>query len=226
MFALTFQSFTISSCFLFMVQYANVYLCFWSIGSVLSLWQVIGEILRVIYIISFISMPEAIKSMHGLFAILFAIIMAFMLFSGGYAQVWSHLARCPISETWRLLSFQRMGCTRLAPFYIWIPGIFHFAASIHPHDSVVCEYSVCNIHDISWGTKGLDEASSHNHVTTSVDKTGQHTAVVDLPSPNDDADAYYLRELEKLKHLSVMLKKNIYQMKRKTDRYEKSYDGE
>ncbi|KAJ3287964.1 Chitin synthase, class 1 [Rhizoclosmatium sp. JEL0117] len=278
MFALTFQSFyNFVMLFFSWFNIANVYLCFWFMFNIVEnpalaecttavvdsspldpfypYGQVIGEVLRVIYIISFISMvvasignkPEAIKSMHGLFAILFAIIMAFMLFSGGYAVYYdvkeyidSHpngiaslVAFSKVSNfrdlaiallsTYGLYAFSSF--LYLDPWHIFT-SLLQYILMIPSFANILVVYAFCNIHDISWGTKGLDEASSHNHVTTSVDKTGQHTAVVDLPSPNDDADAYYLRELEKLKHLSVMLKKNIYQMKRKTDRYEKSYDGE
>lgn len=53
-------------------------------------------------------------------------------------------------------------------------------------------YAFCNIHDVSWGTKGDSKiATDLGVVKSKKDESGEHTAEIDLPTEQKDINAAY-----------------------------------
>ncbi|KAJ3070102.1 hypothetical protein HDU99_002763, partial [Rhizoclosmatium hyalinum] len=61
-------------------------------------------------------------------------------------------------------------------------------------------YAFCNIHDISWGTKGQDQTSSAPAVMTTLNKKGKQVTTTDVPAPD------YANELIKLQEMAYEVK--------------------
>ncbi|KAJ3029787.1 UNVERIFIED_CONTAM: Chitin synthase, class 2 [Siphonaria sp. JEL0065] len=68
--------------------------------------------------------------------------------------------------------------------------------------NVLMVYAFCNIHDISWGTKGQDNSPAGPNVQISKsEKSGKQVATTELPTLDDE-----VTELVKLKEMSDLLK--------------------
>ena len=66
--------------------------------------------------------------------------------------------------------------------------------------------SVCNLHDVSWGTKGDNSASPLGSVKTEKQKDGREIAHVEIPDDPADKDDIWLEYAAKLAENSLWLR--------------------
>ncbi|KAI9330185.1 chitin synthase-domain-containing protein [Obelidium mucronatum] len=207
----------------------------------------VSGILRSVYMGSILAMviasmgnrPEAAKRMFVGFAIIFAIIMAFMLFMGGWTIVLSvrayqstnpsgvfsfakYMVQQPsfrdlvVSVCSTYLLYFISSAMFLDPWHTFT-CIIQYLLMIPTFTNILMVYAFTNIHDISWGTKGITEATTLPAVTTSVNASGEKVATVDLPDQNKDADEYYVNALQKINHEAAHLRGRPQDNKIKTD---------
>ncbi|KAJ3401775.1 Chitin synthase, class 2 [Chytriomyces hyalinus] len=194
----------------------------------------VSGVLRAVYMSSMLAIlvaslgnrPEAAKYLYLVFAIFFAIIMAFMIFMGiwsikvdiaayldaaeyGKMNLKSYLFTngnfgglvVSILSTYFLYAFSSI--LYMDPWHI-ITCLFQYMFMIPSFPNILMLYAFCNIHDISWGTKGI-EAAPLPGVKVSVDEEGKTTTTVNLPARNRDADEVYSSVLLKIERESDQL---------------------
>ncbi|KAJ3072201.1 Chitin synthase, class 2 [Podochytrium sp. JEL0797] len=196
----------------------------------------VSGILRSIYIGSVMAMfiasmgnrPEAAKIMYLVFAGVFAVLMGFMLFMGGWTikvSIDHYIASNP-TGVWSFFhyvanepAFRDLVVSTLSTYALYFISsamfldpwhtftcMIQYLFMIPAFTNILMVYAFTNIHDVSWGTKGITEASVLPSVSTSVNAAGQKIATVDLPEQNQDADEYYTAALTKLDHEAAHLR--------------------
>ncbi|KAI8621910.1 chitin synthase-domain-containing protein [Chytriomyces sp. MP71] len=207
----------------------------------------VAGVLRAIYIGSIMAMvvasmgnrPEASKNMYIVFAVIFAIIMGFMLFMAGWtiakdiqmyvntqpSSVWSFFKYVAQSQNFRdlvisvsstYLLYLFSSIMFLDPWHVFTCMI-QYLFMVPSFVNILMIYAFCNIHDVSWGTKGITDAAALPAVTTSTNDAGQKIATVDLPEQNQDADEYYMNSIAKLNHEAAHLRDRKEDNSVKTD---------
>ncbi|KAJ3058540.1 Chitin synthase, class 1 [Rhizoclosmatium hyalinum] len=83
--------------------------------------------------------------------------------------------------------------------------LIQYLLAIPSFTNIIMVYAFCNIHDVSWGTKGITSASVLPAVTTAKNEKGEAVATVELPSQNQDSDEWYANSLKKLDHEAAHL---------------------
>lgn len=73
-------------------------------------------------------------------------------------------------------------------FYSFIQYIFLSPS----YTNILNVYAFCNIHDVSWGTKGDNKVNTDlGVVQAKKDESGEHTAEIDLPTEQKDMNEAY-----------------------------------
>ncbi|KAJ3108972.1 Chitin synthase, class 2 [Phlyctochytrium planicorne] len=165
------------------------------------------------FIASLGNRPEGSKILYMGMAIVFALLMGLMLFMGiwtvkvsiseynktldGSASTAStftkYVVNTPafrdivisLSSTYGLYLVSSV--LFLDPWHVFtcmIQYLFMLPSFIN----ILMVYAFCNLHDVSWGTKGIDAASELKDVVVKTNKDGSKTTVADLPSGDKDAD--------------------------------------
>ncbi|KAJ3011424.1 UNVERIFIED_CONTAM: Chitin synthase, class 2, partial [Siphonaria sp. JEL0065] len=195
----------------------------------------VSGVLRAIYIGSLMSMviaslgnrPEAIKTMHIVFAVVFAILMIFMLFMGfytiqndikQYVSVTSEKSYGFFKYMKDVPNFSNLVVSVLSTYILYFAAsIFHmdpwhtvtcmiqYLLMIPSFANILMVYAFCNIHDVSWGTKGITNASVLPAISTAKNDKGEVVATVDLPAQDTNADEWYVNALHKLNHEAAHL---------------------
>ncbi|KAI8607663.1 chitin synthase-domain-containing protein [Chytriomyces sp. MP71] len=170
--------------------------------------------------------PDTVKSVLIIISLVFAICMALMLILVGWTvfldieeiinaqktgkfhgtlQILQYISQ---KEAAKDLVISLM-CTYLLYFlssllYLdpWhtVTCMLQYLLMIPTFVNVLMVYAFCNIHDISWGTKGQDNASHAPAVKSKKNDRGQEVVATDVPAPS------YSNELEKLSMMSYELR--------------------
>ncbi|CAG8433877.1 7014_t:CDS:2 [Diversispora eburnea] len=174
-----------------------------------------------IFISSMGNRPQGSKTTYTLCIILFATIMATMLYCAGYT-VYLALSSGPdpvnftsfksIKEAIKTAAFRDIVIS-LASTY----GLFLFSSLIHgePWHMITClvqyillvpfyvnilmVYAFCNTHDVSWGTKGDNGGGGDLGGAKPVTKDGKQVMKVEVPTEREDINAMYDNLLRDLK---------------------------
>ncbi|KAJ3139142.1 Chitin synthase, class 1 [Geranomyces variabilis] len=172
----------------------------------------------VLIVISFGNRPQGTKSLYYAILVLFAILMGFLLFMGGHtvyegipktnaewAKVGDKLINQPafrdivisLASTYglyiisSLLHMDPWHCVTSMPQYLILLPVYINIFNV---------YAFCNLHDISWGTKGDNKVEGAGAAPAVKAKDGaEEEVVVDLPQ--DDQEALNLRYQETLETL-------------------------
>ncbi|KAI8818729.1 chitin synthase-domain-containing protein [Fimicolochytrium jonesii] len=166
----------------------------------------IGAIVALV-IASFGNRPQGSKTLYYSILVLFAILMGFLLFMGGNAVYkgipkttadWDNIGHKLINEP----SFRdiviSLGSTyglyfgssvlHLDPWHC-VTSMVQYLLLLPVYINVFMVYAFCNLHDISWGTKGDNVAQGAIAGTSvAVKKNDSSEAEVTVDLPLDDAD--------------------------------------
>lgn len=148
-------------------------------GNVLSvffLWLYMAS-LTTTFVLSFGNKPKGTKKFYLVIVIFFALLMCYMIFASIFLSVKS--IRQIISEnggtlTWDILlvetQFRNLLIAISSTYALYFIGFLLFLQPVHMFTSfiqylllspayvnILNIYAFCNIHDISWGTKGQDK---------------------------------------------------------------------
>ncbi|KAJ3389593.1 Chitin synthase, class 2 [Entophlyctis sp. JEL0112] len=207
----------------------------------------VSGVLRSIYFGSVLAMviasmgnrPEASKLMYIGFAIIFAILMVFMIFMGiwtikvniqtyiastdpglinffHYVFTESTFRDLVVSVCSTYLLYLISSVMFLDPWHVFTCMI-QYLLMIPAFANILMVYAFCNIHDVSWGTKGITEASPLPAVTTGVNANGEKVATVELPDHNQDADEYFTNAMHRIDHEAAHLRDRKEDNSVKTD---------
>ncbi|KAI9101724.1 chitin synthase-domain-containing protein [Phlyctochytrium arcticum] len=176
--------------------------------------------LATLFIISFGNRPQGSKTLYYAILTLMAIIMAFLLFMGGYtvyqgvpksaaewAAIGDLLLNSPpfrdivisLGSTYGLYLLSSL--LHLDPWHV-VTSMLQYMLLLPVYINVFMVYAFCNLHDISWGTKGDNVASTAAApaVTAAPTSSADQPAVtVDLPQDDmDTLNAQYEQNLQSL----------------------------
>ncbi|KAJ3071847.1 Chitin synthase, class 2 [Podochytrium sp. JEL0797] len=195
----------------------------------------VSGVLRAVYMGSFMAMviasmgnrPEAIKTMHLIFAVIFGILMIFMVFMGVWTikndiQQYLNLNHVSFPGFFKYMhdvpNFRNLVVSVLSTYVLYILSsllagdpyhtvtcILQYLIMIPSFTNILMVYAFCNIHDVSWGTKGITSASVLPDVKISQNSKGETVATVELPAQNKDSDEWYVNALHKLNHEAAHL---------------------
>ncbi|KAJ3116646.1 Chitin synthase, class 2 [Nowakowskiella sp. JEL0407] len=230
-------------------------------GSGKDIFRIFNSIyiasLVVVFVSSFGNRPHGSKLIYLLIVIIFGIIMLVMMFLGGYAvyqefpktakqwEKFESLIKQPafrdvvisLGTTWGMYAISSI--LHLEPWHI-ITSTLQYIIFLPTYVNVFMVYSFCNLHDISWGTKGDNvhespKTISNNPTTQTITlKRNSSTLKQISPSPdlsfettlpNDDSvvrDKMYAMFAEGLRSSAKETKKSRDQ-KTKIDDYFKLY---
>ncbi|KAJ3061997.1 Chitin synthase, class 2 [Podochytrium sp. JEL0797] len=189
---------------------------------------IVSAVMRGIYIASFISIvvaslgnkPETIKPLLAIVTFVYAVFMLLILtliFWTIYADVsrippYVHSVSVWIEYLQSSPNFMNLVLSMLCTYVFYIISSILYLDPWHPFtcllqyilispsfSNVLMVYAFCNIHDISWGTKGQDSVSTAPNVQ-SKNEQGKQVATTELPSPD------FAVVLENLKGMSAELK--------------------
>ncbi|KAL2914904.1 hypothetical protein HK105_205648 [Polyrhizophydium stewartii] len=164
----------------------------------------------VIFISSMGNRPQGSKIIYVLCIFLFAVIMGSMIYLSGYSifavvQSLAPAEKKSISALWNSNPAIRdmilsVGSTygvyiiasimHLDPWHM-ITSFAQYMFFLPAFTNILNVYAFCNLHDVSWGTKGDNAASSLGGVTATKGKDGKEMAEVEVPTDHNDINANY-----------------------------------
>lgn len=147
-----------------------------NILSVFFLWLYMAS-LTTTFVLSFGNKPKGTKVFYLIIVIFFAVLMCYMIFASILLSVKSIQEILNDSESdfsWKFLfvetQFRNLLIAILSTYVLYLMGFVMFLQPIHmltsfvqylllspAYVNILNIYAFCNIHDISWGTKGQDK---------------------------------------------------------------------
>ncbi|KAJ3219414.1 Chitin synthase, class 2 [Dinochytrium kinnereticum] len=165
------------------------------------------------FIASLGNRPEGSKILYTTMAIIFALLMGLMLFMGIWTVKVSvtaynnnlngetstaktflnYVAETPafrdivisLSSTYGLYLIS--SCLFMDPWHVFT-CMLQYLFMLPSFINILMVYAFCNLHDVSWGTKGIDASSDLKDVSVKTNKDGAKVATVEVPSDDNDAD--------------------------------------
>ncbi|KAI9330178.1 glycosyltransferase family 2, chitin synthase [Obelidium mucronatum] len=188
----------------------------------------VSTVMRGVYIGTFITMviaslgnkPDTIRPLLVIIAVIFALLMVLMLtlivwtiyiqirdipdFVESFSDLMAYLPTNP--------NFYNLVISLLSTYVLYIVSSLIYLDPWHPFtcllqyllmtpsfSNILMVYAFCNIHDISWGTKGQDSTPSGPTVQTNKNEKGKQVTTTEVPAPD------YGNELAKLKEMAIEL---------------------
>ncbi|KAI9336630.1 chitin synthase-domain-containing protein [Zopfochytrium polystomum] len=185
--------------------------------------------LTAIVIASMGNRPEAAKILYGSIAIIFAIIMFMMVLMSAYtikasitlynstpkeagiAGFFDYVKNTQsfrdmviaTGSTYGLYLFGSI--LHLDPWHVFTCMIQYFLM-LPSFVNILTVYSFTNLHDVSWGTKGIDAASDLKAVVATTNAKGEKVVTVDLPADDKDSDLVWEEHKKQLMKEAAGLK--------------------
>ncbi|ORY06088.1 chitin synthase 1 [Basidiobolus meristosporus CBS 931.73] len=175
-------------------------------------YSIVREIFLLGIIVQFVlslgNRPQGSKIIYLLCVYLFAFVMAIMLYTIGFnltvyfsdPDVYNNLLKQPFTkETVNIFIAvaSTYGLYFVSSFLYFEPWhmFTSFVQYMFIFPSYVCilmVYAFCNTHDVSWGTKGDNNASANlGTVTSLTNKKGVEVVAVEVPTEKQDVNALY-----------------------------------
>ncbi|KAH6594845.1 hypothetical protein BASA50_006319 [Batrachochytrium salamandrivorans] len=180
--------------------------------------NLVFQILRQLYIFAIIlifissmgNRPQGSKYIYVSSIFIFAVIMGSMIYLSGFSIFLIAEALTPAEKSsfitlWSANPAMRDMILSVGSTY----GIYIVASIMHldpwhmltsfpqymfflpAFTNILNVYSFCNLHDVSWGTKGDNSASSLGGVKATKGKDGQEVVEVEVPTDHNDINANY-----------------------------------
>ncbi|KAI5959468.1 uncharacterized protein KGF55_005296 [Candida pseudojiufengensis] len=211
-----------------------------AIGKILAiifLWFYIGCIVCT-FVLSFGNTPRGTKKFYLIISYIFAIMMIYMLFSAIFLAIHTinsildaHKSDFKIIMIFQNSKFRDLVISMLSTYLLYFIGSllygepsFMFTSFIQyillspTYINVLNIYSICNIHDVSWGTKGNENAKNLGNIKTIGNNKDKILMIA--PEINEITNENYLNKINYLKTtLASQEKKPIINHKLKDDSY-------
>lgn len=148
-----------------------------NILSVFFLWLYLAS-LTTTFVLAFGNKPKGTKMFYLVIVVFFAILMGYMMFATAWMSVksFSSIINDSTEFTWKFVfgntKFRNLVVAILSTYVLYFVGFLLFLQPQHmltsfaqylllspSYVNVLNIYAFCNIHDISWGTKGQDRAN-------------------------------------------------------------------
>ncbi|CAG8539426.1 5863_t:CDS:2 [Dentiscutata erythropus] len=196
-------------------------------------------IIVIIFICSMGNRPQGTKLIYTLCIVLFAIIMAFMLYCSIYIMYLTVSKAVPpidfknlsnIQETLRNAAFRDIIISVVLTYLLYLFSAFihcepwhmfsclvQYLLLVPSYVNIIMIYAFCNTHDVSWGTKG-DNINIGNLNGVLLTEEDSESVKINIIEEDEDKNAAYeniIQELknkdhEKKKHRNDIIKKDDY----------------
>ncbi|KAI8847541.1 chitin synthase-domain-containing protein [Chytridium lagenaria] len=175
---------------------------------------IVFEIVKALYVFAIVMIfiaslgnrPDGSRILYNGVAILFGLLMFLMIFMGIYTIKMDIVVS--LMSTYGLYVFS--SALHLEPWHIFT-CMLQYLFMIPTFINVLTVYAFCNLHDVSWGTKGLDSEPLLAPVVVTKAKDGHSVATVEMPSADEkNVDQEWLaleKEMHKA-HLALKDRKN------------------
>ncbi|KAI9334396.1 chitin synthase-domain-containing protein [Obelidium mucronatum] len=188
--------------------------------------------------------PETIKSLFFACVLVFSLCMAMIL----VLVVWTIMGSVrDIPSNIKTLTefiyyipenpnFMNLCISMLCTYGVYIVSSILYLDPWHPftcliqyllmspsYTNVLMVYAFCNIHDISWGTKGQDSVSTAPAVQSSKNEKGEDVVATELPDPNYGAELERLMEISVVRQNPQAVEQYVKQHKMSSEDHFKSY---
>ncbi|KAJ1549949.1 Chitin synthase, class 2 [Cladochytrium tenue] len=154
--------------------------------------------------------PEAAKILYGVIAIIFAIIMFLMVLmsiytikasiieyqdtnSSGVQGFVDYIIHTPTFRDMVISTMSTYGLYLLSsimhldPWHVFT-CVIQYMLMLPSFVNILMVYAFTNLHDVSWGTKGIDAASELGKVVATTNAKGEKVVTVELPADDKDGD--------------------------------------
>ncbi|KAJ3071793.1 Chitin synthase, class 2, partial [Quaeritorhiza haematococci] len=182
-------------------------------------------VLRQIYIMSIVlifvcslgNRPQGSKWIYTSCMLLFSLIMAVMLYLGGYtiyltipktSAEWQNVGNLFISRP----AFRDVVLSVASTYGLYLVASVLFLEPWHMVTSfvqylfllpsfvnILMVYAFCNLHDVSWGTKGDNGGNDLGGVTSTKNKDGIQTIEIEIPTDQSDINHKYEKFLHSIR---------------------------
>ncbi|KAI8901033.1 chitin synthase-domain-containing protein [Globomyces pollinis-pini] len=171
----------------------------------------------IVFICSLGNRPQGSKVLYNVCIGLFMIIMLLMLYISGYSifKVFESKPIKSFSDTWGVIQSNKTvrdvclstlsniglyivaSCLYLDPWHM-LTSFIQYMLFLPSFTNILNVYSFCNLHDVSWGTKGDNAAASLGGVTAVKGKDGKETVEVEMITEKSDIDKNYEKFISSL----------------------------
>ncbi|KAH6601363.1 hypothetical protein BASA61_001995 [Batrachochytrium salamandrivorans] len=191
--------------------------------------EIVDLVMRELYIFAIIAIfvsslsnrPQGSKWLYYCLSVLFSIIMAMMLFMGGwsiYQAVINFRNRGVTVSGHQQSAFDYFRTTTvfrdLVVSIMSTYGLYFVASLIHldpwhcvtsmlqyllilpTFNNIFMIYAFCNLHDVSWGTKGDNKVVDDKPAVVHQSASGEQVYEVEIPSEEEDIDAAWLLHIK------------------------------
>ncbi|CAK9437843.1 uncharacterized protein LODBEIA_P22210 [Lodderomyces beijingensis] len=186
--------------------------------AVIFEWFYVGCVV-VTFVLAFGNSPRGTRKFYLVVAYIFAILMAYMMFSAIFLAV--HTAQMIVNDHQHDFSitmvftnqkFRDLVVSMASTYILYFVGAFLYGQPSFMFTSfvqyvllsptyinVLNIYSFCNIHDVSWGTKGVEQAKDLG--AAKFMGHDDENIIIVAPEVNSEFNDVYLTNLEKLKNM-------------------------
>ncbi|KAI3402528.2 hypothetical protein KGF56_004620 [Candida oxycetoniae] len=186
--------------------------------AVIFEWFYVGCIV-VTFVLAFGNSPRGTRKFYLVVSYIFAIMMAYMMFAAIFLAVHTasliydqHRNDFKVILVFTNQKFRDLVVSMVSTYILYFVGAFLYGQPSFMFTSfvqyvllsptyinVLNIYSFCNIHDVSWGTKGVEQAKDLGSAKF-IGQDNQNIVLV-APEINQEYDDVYLASLDKLKQM-------------------------
>ncbi|KAK8854660.1 hypothetical protein IAR55_003399 [Kwoniella newhampshirensis] len=185
-----------------------------------EIFQVFNKVyialLFVVLICSLGNRPQGSNAMYTFCIFMFAVCQGILLYCAGWTvyqtvphntEGWSDVSRLFSNKTFLDLAMSLMATyglylvSSLLYFEPWhmITSFAQYLLLLPSYVNILLIYAMCNLHDVSWGTKGDNGASKDLGQAQTVTKDGMEMAEVALPTKQEDVEALWQQARQELR---------------------------
>ncbi|TYJ58028.1 hypothetical protein B9479_001120 [Cryptococcus floricola] len=170
----------------------------------------------VVLVCSLGNRPQGSNYMYTICMLLFAVCQGLLLYCAGYtvyqtvphtADGWKDVSALFDNKTFVQLALSLMATyglylvSSILYFEPWhmLTSFVQYLLLLPSYVNILLIYSMCNLHDVSWGTKGDNGASKDLGQAKKVEKDGKEMLEVALPTKQEDVEALWQQARQELR---------------------------
>ncbi|KAJ3030197.1 UNVERIFIED_CONTAM: Chitin synthase, class 2 [Siphonaria sp. JEL0065] len=197
---------------------------------------IIFNIINQVYIMTLISIfvlslgnrPQGSKWLYLAVSVIFTILMILMLFMAIWTVCLSFQNLQNSGQTFAAYASSNASFRDIVISMITVYGVYFLSSLIHmdvlhcitcttqymlllpTYVNVFMVYAFCNIHDVTWGTKGDNVPTPVGVVKTEKTADGKSVAMVEVPSEPEDIEETWKEDKAELDHRALLLSAKRY----------------
>nr|ODN91689.1 chitin synthase [Cryptococcus depauperatus CBS 7855] len=170
----------------------------------------------VVLVCSLGNRPQGSNYMYTICILMFAVCQGILLYCAGWTvyQTVPHTSKgwTDVSGLFHNKTFVQLALSLMATYGLYlissilyfepwhmITSFIQYLLLLPSYVNILLIYAMCNLHDVSWGTKGDNGASKDLGQAKKVEKDGKVMAEVALPTKQEDVEALWQQAKQELR---------------------------